>query len=180
MSRVQISGLFFPFPALGSNCSVRKCQGKHLAKEITAGVVFTEERDHIYTTTGMHNTIHHSLVRIMVFFFLETVCRNILVAKVLLLSCFFLCSFKQCFQPQWLHWSAFGRKGWYRMKPEKGYLHCHQMVITLTQYAIGLYWNSNAAFVTKHKPWKAAPGYCDAFQAYILAGLSHPSSAGPV
>jgi len=27
---------------------------------------------------------------------------------------------------------------------------------------------------------EVVPGYCDAFQAYILAGLSRPSSVGPI
>lgn len=58
-------------------------------------------------------------------------------------------------------------------------LDCHQMVIALTQSAFGLHWNWNAAFVTKHRLRKAVPGHCDAFQAHISAGLSHPSSSSP-
>lgn len=76
-----------------------------------------------YMTTGLHDTIHHSFIRIMPF----------LLLFVLLFMLHRLCSFTSFFffpcggglERQRLHWPACGRKGRYRIKPEKWYLHCH-------------------------------------------------------
>lgn len=152
------------------NCSV----GNHQVSILwgTAGGVFffflnRGQRHHIYTKTAQHNTQQYFLVRIIFFPLLFVLLQG-------LLHFFFFFFFSPCSVLEGLHWPSWGRMGWYRMKPEKWYLRCHQMVIILTQYTIGLYCNSNAAFVTKHRLRKAVPGYCNAFQAYILAGFLIP------